>query len=164
MPNSLEREYRRARKASLVGAVVMYAIAVLSLGTLILYLGGLLGAGVGDAQSASWWALSITVIFLFLAANLLLGRFFWCFGRDQAPFGRGQSLKLCVAGSLFAVKLVLESLVPASGPIEAVTEGMAFVPRPGFDLETLTIVAFLLCLALVVRYGDALKRDSDSIA
>ena len=164
MSDLLEREFKRARQASVVGAVVMYAIAALSLAILLLYLRAYLKMGTGDQRYASWWALGITVIALFLVANLLLGWFFWHFGRGLAPFGQRQSLRLLLAALIFAVKLVLETLVPASGPIETVVEGVAVVSRPGFDLETLTIGAFLLCLALVIRYGDALKRDSDSIA
>ncbi|HJB48073.1 MAG TPA: hypothetical protein IAA40_01535 [Candidatus Olsenella excrementigallinarum] len=35
---------------------------------------------------------------------------------------------------------------------------------PGIEVSDVTMVVFLFCLALVVRYGGALKEDSDSIA
>lgn len=34
----------------------------------------------------------------------------------------------------------------------------------GPDLKVIVMIVFLICLAMVVRYGDALKEDSDSIA
>ena len=33
---------------------------------------------------------------------------------------------------------------------------------PGIGILDVTMIVFLICLAMVVRYGGALKKDSDS--
>lgn len=36
--------------------------------------------------------------------------------------------------------------------------------QPGIDPMMVSLAVFFACLALVIRYGNALKKDSDSIA
>ena len=54
-------------------------------------------------------------------------------------------------------------LLGALGPTElAPVPLLALIPKVQFFLRLFALVVFLGCLATVVRYGNALKEDSDA--
>ena len=67
------------------------------------------------------------------------------------------------------ILLLHEALVGMYDPVGAVSvpsslASVQVTDAPGIEVSDVTMVVFLFCLALVVRYGGALKEDSDSIA
>ena len=160
MPKELEKSYLRAKRVSTVGAVAMFAIVVLQLFVLSIHL-----FAFASTKSASYpWAINFLLLIATTVATALLGRFLFRFSRDESPFNFKQFLRLVLAAGLFAVKMALDASRPAYAPLEVMEGTISLTPQPGLDLQSLTLVVFLACLAIVVRYGNALKEDSDSIA
>lgn len=167
MPEDLSREYQRARRASLAGASCMYLLTALVLINLGVIVFALLGTSSLDELPPLQQAVAPVGIALVAAAVSLLGEFLRHFGRDSSPFGRRQSRRLLAAGLLLVVKALLDTAFEPPLVRDAVAMGPARIfvtTQPGLDLKTVVMVVFLICLAMVVRYGDALKEDSDSIA
>ena len=102
-----------------------------------------------------------------LVATISLAEFLRSFGKDGRPFGRGQSVRLAVAGSLIVLSTLLDLFTPALTWSIRLVDGSAPVnisTQPGIDPMMVSLAVFFACLAIVVRYGNALKEDSDSIA
>lgn len=102
-----------------------------------------------------------------LVATISLAEFLRSFGKDGRPFGRGQSVRLTVAGSLIVLSTLLDLFTPALTWSIQLVDGPVPVnisTQPGIDPMMVSLAVFFACLALVVRYGNALKEDSDSIA
>ena len=166
MATEIEREYHRARCVVHVSTIVMYAVALLELVILVLFLCAFLEAGVSEQMSLACWlghfAYSIVSIMM---AFCLVG-FLRHFYRDPLPFGARQSQRLIVAGFLLIVTIVLGGLLPNIGEIPVsnnVSPIFVSTERGGIELNAVIHAVFLFCLAYLVRYGNALKEDSDSI-
>ncbi len=106
--------------------------------------------------------------FVRFAIFILLAAFFFHFGRAKAPFGIGQTIRLLLAGLLsmfygifgeFGARWV-NSLPKPMYAIETISTDFTY---PGSWLLFVAFGLFLVCLAMVVRYGDALLEDSDNI-
>lgn len=72
-----------------------------------------------------------------------------------------------MAGLLFALRTALDAFTASPAYKASVSDGSTHVfvvAGPGPDLKVVVMVVFLICLAMVIRYGNALKEDSDSIA
>ena len=71
-----------------------------------------------------------------------------------------------MAGALLLLQQVLSGMYAPLDPMLVSAEPVPLLvtDAPGVEVDDITMVVFLLCLALVVRYGGALKEDSDSIA
>lgn len=155
MPEEVRYRFLAAQRSALVATLAMAVVAALQLFIFVTYLFAetSLAEGVSDA-------LRLIAMLATIASTILLASFFWCFGKDRSPFGLGQSLRLSGAGALFMIRMALDAFVPSqvADSISSLTE------RPEVNLQLVTIVVFLACLAIVMRYGDALKEDSDSIA
>lgn len=95
---------------------------------------------------------------------LLLAEFLRNFARGVTPFGTAQYCRLLIAAALLVAKTVLDSIVPPFGPVsvDGIPSTITFDSGAGLDLKVVVMVVFLVCLAMVVRYGDALKEDSDA--
>ncbi|ERL08455.1 hypothetical protein HMPREF1316_1997 [Olsenella profusa F0195] len=71
-----------------------------------------------------------------------------------------------MAGFLLIVTIVLGGLLPNIGEIPVsnnVIPIFVSTERGGIELNAVILAVFLFCLAYLVRYGNALKEDSDSI-
>lgn len=160
--NVLESSYLRARRASRVGAACMYALAVVLLAILVLTC---LGTRPADAPAAPLVGLLVRNVAA-IAATVLLAEFLRKFGSEGSPFGSGQSLRLALAGALLLVHTLFDALfAPTTYAVRLVD---APVPVSvgswsGIDPMTISLAVFFVCLGMVVRYGRALKEDSDSI-
>ena len=164
MPEELLREFRRVARATKIGSACMYAIAVLL--TVMMLVSCLV-----RPQTTPLAFLEVAKGLLrqcsAIVATVLLAEFLRSFGRARSPFGRTQSLRLVSAGALILLSTALDLFRgPQSYRLELVEEGLALsaTSQQGINPVLISLVVFLFCLALVVRYGDALKEDSDSIA
>ena len=166
MPESVEKEYRLAQKASKLGAGCMYCFAALSIVPLALLCTTVFLYGSHSSDEAIP-LLSSSIGHLATSASIaLLGNFLRCFGHSPSPFGKQQSHRLIASSVLLGLRTFLDAsfIVP---PAELhLTDNAHFLvsATAGPDLKVIVMIVFLICLAMVVRYGDALKEDSDSIA
>lgn len=159
----LEQEKVRAQRACKFGAICMYCIAAISLLMDALYLytltqtatlgfltmGQRIATAIDGATSTIWM--------------ILLAEFLRNF-RKGSPFGKSQSLRLLVAGLALAVQTATNILFPSGAFQENVRElGVTVTSQSDIDLKVIAMIVFLIALSLVIRYGDALKQDSDSI-
>ena len=62
------------------------------------------------------------------------------------------------------MRTILDALNPI-GPYETSVAGLGatITSQADVDLKVIAMVVFLISLSVVIRYGDALKQDSDSI-
>lgn len=167
MPEILEKTFVKARRASAVGAVCMYAIAILSAFNFITFLYTITSTSVLSQLTEANQLIMLLTTLLTSISILLLGEFLRHFGFDSSPFGKRQSIRLLSSGVLFSIRMILESLFPEPQYFSPVSENswnVIVTSQPGPDLKVIVMIVFLICLAMVVRYGDALKEDSDSIA
>lgn len=155
MPEEVRGSYIAAQRSAQIATFVMAIIVALQALIFITYLITLAEAARSLANVLRLFAMLVTI-----GATVLLANFFWCFGRDRSPFGRRQSFRLAGAGALFLMRMTLDALIPS-----AVANGTpGLTEHPEVNLQIVTIIVFLGCLAMVMRYGEALKEDSDSIA
>ncbi len=155
MPEEVRGSYIAAQRSAQIATFVMAIIVALQALIFITYLITLAEAARSLANVLRLFAMLVTI-----GATVLLASFFWCFGRDRSPFGRRQSFRLAGAGALFLMRMTLDALIPS-----AVANGTpGLTEHPEVNLQIVTIIVFLGCLAMVMRYGEALKEDSDSIA
>lgn len=159
MPEEVRGSYIAAQRSAQIATFVMAIIVALQALIFITYLITLAEAARSLANVLRLFAMLVTI-----GATVLLASFFWCFGKDRSPFGRRQSLRLAAAGALFLVRMGVDALVfsLASPAVANGTPGLT--EHPEVNLQIVTIIVFLGCLAMVMRYGEALKEDSDSIA
>ena len=164
MPEEVRSTYQAARRSATLGAVAMGVVGALQLLVLATCLAAVLGdVGPSLVETPRGWTLLASIVTT-LASTVLLGRFFWFFGRDRSPFGTRQSLRLLAAAGLYLARVGIDAIMPALASVELAEGALAITQQPGIDLKTVAVVVFLGCLAMVMRYGDALKEDSDSIA
>lgn len=159
MPERLCRDYKSAQRASKVGAGALYAVAALSLIISLAFCASCPPTGEGGGA----WTLSVVAAGLFTAAVALLAEFLRHFGRDSSPFGKSQFARLIAAALLMGLRTVFDAFMPVTEAPSS-TDAIPLVTHIDLDLKIVTVIIFLVCLATVVRYGDALKEDSDSIA
>lgn len=157
MPERLVRNYRYARGASRLGAYALYGIAALSL---------LVGIGFCLLRTPlegfePFRLLSVIAAGIFSASVVLLAEFLRHFWSDPSPFGERQFTRLVAAAALLGLRAVFDATVPSSHTFGSLGEIQA-ITHADLDLKIISVVIFLVCLAMVVRYGDALKEDSDS--
>ena len=99
--------------------------------------------------------------------TVCLAEFLRNFRQEASPFGRGQATRVALAGLLLLSYALLDLFGPATSyRLDLMGEAMpvAITSQPGINPMMLSLSGFFLCLALVVRYGDALKEDLDGIA
>lgn len=168
MPEELENTYRKARRASLFGAVCMHTIATLSALNSLSMIIALLSKSSGESSPFPLEELIASISTVLTTISIvLLGEFLRRFGSDRSPFGKKQSYRLLAAGVLFAGRMAFDSIASLSNlslGAEGENAAVWVTTQPGPDLKVIVMIVFLICLAMVVRYGDALKEDSDSIA
>lgn len=158
MPERLDRDYRFARRASRVGAAALYGIAALSLLVGLVFC-LLCSPPNGDGPGYGLVGLAATGVFA--VSVVLLAEFLRHFGQDPSPFGERQFLRLVSAALLMGLRTVLDAMAPAAR-VAPPSGSVPVVTHIDLDLKIISVVIFLVCLAMVVRYGDALKEDSDS--
>lgn len=166
MPQEVDREFRRARLASRIGSVAMYLVALLGCVIGAIYLYTFIGSDANKVPSLIWWVVSLAGVLAFTGATFCLARFLRDFCKGKSPFGSQQSRRLFVAGLLYAVATAIDAMLPPALPVSIVVGPLSFMlaaDGKGLELKAIVLIVFPLCLAAVVRYGDAIKRDSDSM-
>lgn len=150
-----------------ISAVVMCAIALYML-TIVIDVTSYTVTGWEMKHARAAMAYKTGMSFVRFAIFILLGAFFFHFGRAKAPFGIGQTVRLMLAGLLsifygvfgeFGARWV-NSLPQPMYAIETISTDFDY---PGSWLLFVAFGLFLVCLAMVFRYGDALLEDSDNI-
>ena len=163
MPEEVKSTYLTAKRSSRLAAASMGALGLLQLIIFALYLATFVQGDVSMRQALAI-SLHLGSILSTLASTYLLGSFLWHFGGRESPFGARQSLRLAGAAVLYLVRMAVDAAAPVFSPVEMGNGALTLTQQSGIDLQLVTIVVFLACLAIVMRYGDALKEDSDSIA
>ncbi len=102
---------------------------------------------------------------LTIATFVLFAEFFRNLTKEASPFGGRQSLRLIIAAVAGLSCRVLESVVTI-GPFSSISANMPIplvktADSPMF-FSDLAVFSFLICFALVIKYSNALKEDSDS--
>lgn len=160
MPEKLIANYKKAKRASLVGAVVLYLLGASCVATLLIYLIATCQME-GTSTHLVYGLIPVCSLASISVSVILLAEFFRHFSSDPSPFSRHQSVRLICAAVTLALKTFLDGLLP-SFEATMLSAGITLVPQSGLDLKVVVMVVFLVCLAMVVRYGDALKEDSDA--
>ncbi len=159
----LKDSYVLARRVSCLGAICMYILAAFMLLILFVYLYAFTQTEVLFwIEPSSQVLISVSNLINTLSV-FLLGEFFRGFAKGRSPFGPQQSRRLLVAGLLFALQEVLDLVIITPSFSVQVVDSVTLTTQPGPSLNTVVMIVFLICLALVVRYGNALKQDSDSM-
>ena len=161
MKTSLDSEQRLAQRRSFVGAVTLYVLAALSALSTALFC---LSLAQGNPPVAAAGLVEATLLVLSQVASVvaiaLLARFLHHFSRDADPFGHGQSARLVAAAVLLLAHTLADAAASAL-PAAALALAGPLASSLEVGLSPLVITVFLICLAMVVRYGNALKEDSD---
>lgn len=167
MPEAVEKEYRLARRTSTAGAACMFLLSALSVIPLVHLVFTFLTSSTFQHIGAQTILATMIGLLSTTTSVFLFGRFFWHFGHRPSPFGRRQSYRLLFASILLGFRTYIDVACPIP-PMESTgIDGSNFIlasTTAGPDLKVIVMIVFLICLAMVVRYGDALKEDSDSIA
>lgn len=165
MSEEIARSYRRAREVTSLGAGCMYALLLLALFNAFAIAYVAVGTDALAALPPAHVAIMLVSNFVPALQILPLAGFLRRFGSDS-PFAAAQSIRLVTSGALLLLHEVLVGMYDPVGAV-SVPSSLASVQvtdAPGIEVSDVTMVVFLFCLALVVRYGGALKEDSDSIA
>lgn len=165
MPERIVKEFRRAKIVARIGSIAMFVILVLEV---IICSAFIIVApatvGVEESQIAGW-AVSVIGSLSTCVATFLLALFLSEFSHENSPFGSAQFRKLMLAGVILVIRAILDSFTALFTPTTyefANSPAITFMPTATLDLKVVVMVVFLVCLAMVVRYGDALKEDSDA--
>lgn len=165
MPERLVRDYRIAQRMSRAGAIALYAIAALCLVVGIVFIVSVAQQNVSITTVIFQVGLALFTSALLIAAVTLLAEFLRHFGTDRSPFGKTQSRRLLGSAVLFSIRVLLDSFIFPVGFLPELGGSLSIPPTTtqiNLDLKVVAVVVFLVCLAMVVRYGDALKEDSDA--
>lgn len=166
MHNNLLSEHQLARRGTSVGAVILYVIAAVALLAEALHC-----LVIVSAELPGTWGDPLFEVLLVLSqlaaigAMGLLGGFLRHFCAHHAPFGGAQPVRLLIASTLIAGRTALNLVLTcAFHPVErAPVPLLSLALGAQVVLKVLALAVFIGCLAMVVRYGNALKEDSDSI-
>lgn len=161
MPDEITRTFRSATRVSGIGAAILYGLAAFSFSIVCVYFFSFIHMGT-ERYTVGWWLMAVVSTLSITLATVLLARFLQLFCRSRSPFCARQSHRLLIAAGLFCLHSFLDSIVPPFDSMPVASAGITLVPQSGLDLKVIVMVVFLVCLAMVVRYGDALKEDSDA--
>lgn len=161
MPEELTSNYRSARRWSRVGSVALYAVSALVVALVLARTVG--GVSAHGPRAAALVPEAVSELPL-VAATVLLAEFLRHVGGAGAPFGRAQQVRLLAASLAIAAKSVLDVALPlvARWALDAAGLPTADAARPSVDPVNVVMMVFLVCLAVLIRYGAALKEDSDA--
>ena len=161
--DDLRNELRRAQRACRIACVCMYIIVAFFLLIAFIFIytmtqtdsldfltnGQRLGLLI-DIGAGTIWV-------------ILMAEFLRHFAKGN-PFGKAQSLRLFLAGTALAIRTLFDGMIPGTLFDASVPElGTTVSSQADIDLKVVAMIVFLIALSLIVRYGDALKQDSDSI-
>ena len=163
MPDKIIAEYKKAQSISKFGSRIMYVLAMMCMLITVISYGAIFGSGatgISDWQIISLFGSLATIVSISQVASFLSH-----FSKGINPFSKTQSNRLILAGVAILLRLAFDSISQVPSFIIEVEGAHSFVQvtsQPGPDLKVVVMVVFLVCLAMVVRYGDALKEDSDA--
>lgn len=162
----LNKLYRQAKRISTIGTICLYVISGLVLLIAVGLFYAFLQTNDFSNENLVWKVLTCAESFAELLSIALMGTFLRHHGHERSPFGPRQSRRLFISGCLYVLKRVFSYLT--AGPVHAVEIAPSITATTGLtphiSLLDIALIVFLLCLGMMVRYGDALKKDSDSIA
>jgi magnesium-transporting ATPase (P-type) len=145
---------------------MMYAVALLELLGFVFFLLAFMKMGVTKQIPLTKWLILFAYFLVSMPMVIFLAGFLRHFYRDPTPFGQQQSRRLVVAACLLCVQIVLGAMLPPVGNISLSVSPIPIsvsTSQDSTNLNVIILVVFLFCLASLVRYGNALKEDSDSI-
>lgn len=157
------RELVRAQRTCFIACLCMYLVVALNVLIGVVYLYALTQTRSLDFLSDSQSLRSMADILFGIVFSAMLAEFLRHFSRDN-PFEKSQSARLFVSGVALALRTILGALNPVS-PYETNVAGLGatVTSQADVDLKVVAMIVFLISLSVIVRYGDALKQDSDSI-
>ncbi len=149
-----------------ISAAIMYALAFVMLCMTIGYLMGVVRdwAEHPTARGPRLWSLFMEGGFV--PVFFLLGRVFASISGPGSPFRLSQSVRLGIAGAITVAYGAIGEFMPPyinSLPITHYDVEPLSSQYPGLWLAFVALGLFLVCLAIVFRYSDALFEDSDNI-
>ena len=161
--NDLKDELRRAQRACRIACICMYIIVFFFLLIALVFIYTMTQTDSLDfLTSVQKFGLLIDIgagtVWVILMAEFLRH-----FAKGN-PFGKAQSLRLFLAGVALTIRTLFDGIIPGVLFDASVPElGTAVSSQADIDLKVIAMIVFLIALSLIVRYGDALKQDSDSI-
>lgn len=171
METEVAKTYKQARYACIVGSVLMTALALIGIAILVVYLVGFrqLYSRIG-VYEWGWWESRLASLALMPLSAIPLCSFFAHFSRGREPFGAAQSNRLLISALALLIKFFLDCTRDSTQPFPfTVLDGsshkfyeIVLEPEKAIDPTIVMLIVFIACLALVVRYGAALKEDSDA--
>lgn len=161
--NNPNTELVKAQRTCFIACLCMYLVVGLNVLIGVVYLYASVQTNSLDFLTASQSLRSFADILLGILFSSMLAEFLRHFSKGN-PFGSGQSARLFVSGAALALRTILDALNPI-GPYETSVAGLGatVTSQADVDLKVIAMVVFLISLSVVIRYGDALKQDSDSI-
>lgn len=163
MPDKIIAEYKKARSISKLGSRIMYVLATTCTLIAVISYGAIFESGA--AGISNWQIVSLLGSLTTIVSISQVASFLSHFSKGINPFSKTQSNRLILAGAAILLRLAFDSIsqVPSfSIEVGGANSFVQVTSQPGPDLKVVVMVVFLVCLAMVVRYGDALKEDSDA--
>lgn len=171
METEVTKTYKQARYACVAGSVLMAILAMAGVAILVVYLIGFkqLYSRIG-VYEWGWWESRLASLTLMPLSAIPLCSFFAHFSHGKEPFGAAQSNRLLISALALAIKFIFDCTRESTQPFPfTVLDGSShqfyeFIlePSKAIDPTIVMLIVFVACLALVVRYGAALKEDSDA--
>lgn len=163
MPEKLVREYQRVQIIAHIGSILLYCLFAVMVAIIFIHC---------LAHMQSWatikgldlsWLSSTLSLGTVAATTFLLAKFLRHFATDSSPFSSKQFHRLLLTAALLGIRAVLD-LFTQTLSIAVGSTGLSPVldAQTNVDLKVIVMIVFLACLAMVIRYGDALKEDSDA--
>lgn len=162
--SSLSKSRTKMARASLASCVLMYGFVALAAPSFF-YKTYRLFLNMSSNGEVTPLFFALVEDALTIATFVLFAEFFRNLTKEASPFGGRQSLRLIVAAVIGLGCRILESLVSV-GSFYSISADMPIpiiktADSPMF-FSDLAVFSFLICFALVIKYSDALKEDSDS--
>ena len=163
--DNLATERKHATIAAMIGAIAMALFAIASIAVLLFYIYAFEVVRFSTPHlNLAWWQSRITSLVLNALSPVVLAWFFTHFARSTNPWGKGQSIRLLVAGLMLTLELILDCIRPEGDMAIVISRPHLFLEPPFLRfLPMVAPIVFIFCLAMVVRYANALQEDSDSI-
>lgn len=164
MDERLTRELRLARQIALVGTIALTFVELVYIILLGLHLAVFASLDPHEQVDCMWVGASCFALILSTMSSIMLAAFLYHVYHSSNPFDKHQSRRLFITSFLLLIRMTFDFILDSMGQIsiESGLPGITLVPQSGLDLKVVVMVVFLVCLAMVVRYGDALKEDSDA--
>ena len=161
--DNLKDELRRAQLVCRIACICMYAIVAFFLLIAFVFIYAMTQTDSLDFLTSVQRLGLLIDIGAGTVWVILMAEFLRHFAKGN-PFGKAQSLRLFLAGTALTIRTLFDGMIPGVLFDASVPElGTTVSSQADIDLKVVAMIVFLIALSLIVRYGDALKQDSDSI-